>query len=221
MAEKHPSELELLSFVEEELGDDDRREVSEHLVACRPCADEIRRLEAAREALRGAPLLELPEERRGGILASLPERPDPWRRFRPVKRVLVIAAPVAAAAALVGVFVIGGTQLGSGDDDDSEAADVAAEESGGADATEPLEMDEEAAPTATSEAASPLQDAPAGTTFVLFAQGPAAEIVRVLAAEGIAAEVDPGGGVVAEARAGEVRAALAGRASGDVPVYVR
>jgi hypothetical protein len=219
MAEKHPSELELLSFVEEELDADEHRDVSEHLVACRPCADQIRRLEAARQALRSAPPLELPEERRDEILASLPERPDPWRRFRPAKRVLVIAAPVAAAAALVGVFVVGGTQLGSsGDDDSGEAADVAAEESGGADEPAPQRM--EAAPTATEEAAAP-QDAPAGTTFVLFVQGPAAEIVRLLAAEGIAAEVDPGGGVVAEARAGEVRAALAGRATGTVPVYVR
>jgi anti-sigma factor RsiW len=218
MAEKHPTELELLSFVEEELGDDVRRDVGEHLVACRPCADQIRRLEAAREALRSASPLELPDERRGEIFASLPERRDPWRRFRPARRVLVIAAPVAAAAALAAVFVVGGTQLGSSGDDDSEAADVAAEESGGAETTSPMEMD--ATTTTTAEQAAPA-DAPEGATFVLFAQGPAAEIVRVLAGEGITAEVDPGGGVVAEARAGEVRAALAGRATGDVPVYVR
>ena len=216
MAEKHPSELELLSFVEEEADDDVRRDVSEHLVACRTCADQVRRLELARTALRAAPLLELPAERREEIFASLPDRPDPWRRFRPVKRALVIAAPVAAAATLVAVFFVGGSQLGSGGDDDSGAgADVAAEESGGEAATRPLEL--EAAP-ATEDAQ---QAAPEGTTFVVFAQGPPAEIVRLLAAEGIEAEVDPGGGVVAEARAGEVRAALAGRAEGNVPVYVR
>jgi hypothetical protein len=216
MAEKHPTELELLSFVEEELGDDARRDVGEHLVACRPCADQIRRLEAAREALRSAPPLELPDERRGEILASLPERRDPWRRFRPAKRALVVAAPIAAAAVLVAVFFIGGSQLGStGDDDAGEAAEAtmdAAADEGGA---------EEGADTTLQTEAAPAQAAPPGTTFVLFAQGPAAEIVRLLEGKGIEAEVDPGGGVVAEARAGEVRAALAGRATGDVPVYVR
>ena len=45
--------------------------------------------------------------------------------------------------------------------------------------------------------------------------------MRLLAGEGIEAEVEPGGGVIAEARAGEVRAALAGRTPGNVPVYVR
>jgi hypothetical protein len=214
MAEKHPTELELLSFVEEELGGDVRRDVGEHLVACRPCADQIRRLEAAREALRSASPLELPDERRGEIFASLPERRDPWRRFRPAKRALVVAAPIAAAAVLVAVFFIGGSQLGStGDDDEAaEATMDAAADEGGA---------EEGADTTLQTEASPAQAAPPGTTFVLLAQGPAAEIVRVLAGEGITAEVDPGGGVVAEARAGEVRAALAGRATGDVPVYVR
>jgi hypothetical protein len=216
MAEKHPSELELLSFVEEELGDADRRDVSEHLVACRPCADNVLRLEAARAALRASPLLELAEERRGEILASLPGRPDPWRRFRPVKRALVVAAPVAAAAALAVVFVVGGTQLGGGGDDDADEAaeatmDAAADEGGA----------EEGADTTLQTEAAPAQAAPPGTTFVLRAQGPAAEIVRLLEGEGIEAEVDPGGGVVAEGRAGEVRAALAGRATGDVPVYVR
>lgn len=216
MAEKHPTELELLSFVEEDLGDADRRDVSEHLVACRPCADNVRRLETARAALRAAPLLELAEERRDEMLASLPERPDSWRRFRPVKRAVIVAAPIAAAAALVAVFFIGGSQLGSGGDDDAgEAAEAtmdAAAEEGGA---------EEGADTTLQTEAAPALDAPPGATFVLRTQGPAAEIVRLLEGEGIEAEVDPGGGVVAEGRAGEVRAALAGRATGDVPVYVR
>jgi hypothetical protein len=62
---------------------------------------------------------------------------------------------------------------------------------------------------------------PAGTTLVVSVQGPPAEIVRILAAENIEAEVEPGGGVIAEARAVEVRDALAGRPTGSVPVYVR
>ena len=126
MAEKHPNEIELLSFVEEDLGADARRDVAEHLVACRTCADQIRRLETGREALRSAPSLELPDERRDQILASLPEQPDPWRRFRPVKRALVIAAPVAATAAVAALFVVGVTQLDLGGDDDAGEASPAA-----------------------------------------------------------------------------------------------
>jgi hypothetical protein len=57
--------------------------------------------------------------------------------------------------------------------------------------------------------------------FVRNVRGPASEIVRLLEAEGIAAEVDPSGAVLAEAPEDEVRAALAGRPSGDVAVYVR
>ena len=215
MAEKHPNELELLSFVEEELDADARGDVAEHLVACRACTDQVRRLEAASAALREAPLLELPDERRDEILRALPERSDPWRLFRPVKRALVTAAPVAAAAALVAVFVVGAIQLGGGgdDDDSGEAVEVAEDAGGGADATRSAEL-EEAAPAVTSAA-------PVGTTFVLSTLGPPADIVRLLGDAGIEAEVEPGGGVIADARAGEVREALTGRATGGVPVYVR
>ncbi len=215
MAEKHPNELVLLSFVEEELDPDARRDVVEHLAACRACADEIDRLEAARVALRGAPLLELPESREAAIMASLPERRNPWRLFRPAKRVLVIAAPVAAAAALVGVFVLGGTQLGGGDNEDAAEATVeaAAEDAAGGGA-------EGAATTVESEAA-PAQAGPPGTTFLRFAQGPPAEIVRVLRNAGIAAEADPGAGIVADGSTDEVTAALENRPTGDVAVYIR
>ena len=207
MAEKHPDELELLSFVEEELDGEARREIGEHLVACRSCADQVRRLEVGRDALRAAPLLELPGDRREEIMASLPERRDPWRLFRPVQRAIVIAAPVAAAAALVGVFVLGGTQLGGGGGDDEDSA-----EAGQAGET----MLEEA--TDAAQEASPEANAAA---LVRMVQGPAAEVVRRLEEEGIPAEVDPQGNVAAEGRIGEVRAALAGRPDGNVAVYVR
>ena len=213
MAEKHPNELELLSFVEEDLGAGARRDVAEHLVACRTCTEQVRRLEAGREALRSAPSLELPEERRDEIFAALPERLDPWRRFRPVKRAFVVAVPVAAAAALAVVFVVSGTpQLGGGEGSDSGSPAAAAEETA---------RDEGGLEATTRAEAAPMVTPPEGTTFVQFAQGPPAELVRLLAGEGIQAKVEPGGGVIAQARAGEVRAALASRATGDVPVYVR
>jgi Putative zinc-finger len=212
MTEKHPDQLELLSYVEDELDPGPRQELAGHLAACSSCAEQVRRLEAGRDALVASPLLDLPEGRREEILASLPERPDRWRLFRPVKQALLVAAPVAGAAALIAVFVLAGTQLGGGGDDDSgggEAAQVGADEGG---------QTTEQGPEAES---APLRDELAGATLVRSAQGPPAAIVRVLEREGIPAEVDSEGRVIAEARAGEVTAALVGRPPGDVPVYVR
>jgi anti-sigma factor RsiW len=207
MAEEHPDVLELLSFAEEQLDADERQEIAEHLVACRSCADQVRRLEVAREALRSAPLLELPGDRRQAILTSLPERRDPWRLFRPAKRALVIAAPVAAAAALVGIFVLGGTQLNSAGDDDEAGGDAAAEAT--------MDQAEGGGQESAPQLAIP------GATLVRTVQGPPAEIVRLFEREGISARIEPSGAVIAEGNFGDVRAALAGRAAGDVPVYVR
>ena len=212
MTEKHPDELELLSFVEDELDTGPRQDVAEHLVACRSCADQVRRLETGRNALQAAPLLELPSGRRETIIASLPERRDPWRHLRPAKRAFVIAAPVAAAAALVGVFVLAGTQLGPSGGDADEAAGVAEDAGGGETAT--LSAAEE-----TKRAA--LLDAPKGATFVRAVQGPPAAVVRALEDKDIAAEVDAQGRVIAEAPRSEVTGALAARPPGKVPVYVR
>jgi hypothetical protein len=209
MTEKHPDQLELLAYVEEELDPGPHRELAEHLAACPSCAEQVRRLEGGREALRAAPLLDLSDDRKQTILRSLPDRPDRWAFFRPVKRALVVAAPVAGAAVLIGVFVLAGTQLGGGGDDDSEGGEAAqvADEGGG--------QTTEGRPEAES---APLRD---DATLLRSVQGPASEVVRVLEDEGIPAEIDAKGRVIAEARAGEVRAALAGRPPGDVPVYVR
>jgi len=211
MAEKHPDELELLSYVEEELSADDRQEVVEHLVACRSCSEHVRRLEAGRAVLRSAPLLEFPEARRRELLASLPEHPDRWRPFRPLKRVLVVAAPVAAAAALVGVLVLAGP-LGDGGGDDQAAVEAGE----AAETAMELREDEQAG---GAEDAAP-ESAQAGE-FLRNVQGPAEEVVRLLRAEGFEATVAPDGTVLAEGVIQEVRAALAGRPAGDVAVYVR
>jgi hypothetical protein len=214
MAEKHPDELELLSYVEKELPADAHRDVVEHLVACRACAESVRRLEAAREALRAAPLLELPEERRRQAIAALPERRDPWRPVRPLRRAILVAAPVAAAAAFVGVFVLAATQLdGGGDADDAgEAAQVAEDAGGGAEGG-----GDSAERAQDAETSAPLL---AQGDLVRSVEGPPAEIVRVLRREGITAEVVEGA-VLADSRAGEVEAALEGRPDGPVQVYVR
>jgi hypothetical protein len=211
MAEKHPDELELLSYVEEDLDDPVRRDVAEHLVACRTCADQIRRLHAGRDALQAAPLLELPDARRAELLSALPERADRWRVLRPVKRALVVAAPVAAAAAVVGVVIVGGMQLDGGGDDDAGDAGGAGEAAD----TSMVQGDTRAA----QPEASPLNLDDA--TLVVRVQGPAAEVVLILENEGLPAEIPSARVVVADARAGEVLAALSGRPRGNVTVYVR
>ena len=168
MAERHPEELDLLAYVEEELASDARQEVVEHLVACRACSDHVRRLEAGREALRAAPPLELSDERHEQILAALPVRRAPRRSWVPLRRVLVVAAPVAAAAALVGGFVAVGT-LGGGGGDEGDAAGVAAE--AGADMGAQERSSAEGGGTIAP--AMPLLDA----TLVRSVQGPPGEIV--------------------------------------------
>lgn len=213
MAEKHPDEFELLSYVEEELATDARQEVAEHLVACRSCAEQLRRLEAGRTALRAAPPLELSDERRARMLAALPERREPWSFKGPLKRVLVIAAPVAAAAALIGVVVVNGPYGGddAGDAGGEAAEDVSQLEMGQAEEESVGEGEEGGGADAT---------VPAGT-LVRNVAGPASAVVDLLAADGISAEANQDGSVTAQGTAADVRAALEGRPDGIVAVYVK
>lgn len=210
MAENHPSELALLAYAEEELASSEREAVSGHLAGCPACADRMALLAAGRDALRAAPLLELPEERRHETIAALPERRDPWRAFRPMRRWVVVAAP--AAAALIAVGILAGTELGGGGDDDQAAEVMMAEDAG----------DEREDAGAGADAGAPAEEATQATLgeLVRNVAGPPAEVVRALADEGIEAEVVDGA-VVAEARAADIRSALAARADGPVEVYVR
>ena len=75
---------------------------------CRSCAEQLRRLEAGRTALRAAPAPQALDERRARMLAALPERREPWSFKGHLKRVLVIAAPVAAAQHDPDVVVVNG-----------------------------------------------------------------------------------------------------------------
>jgi hypothetical protein len=209
MAEKHPDEFELLSYVEEELATDARQEVAEHLVACRSCAEHVRRLEAGRTALRAAPPLELSDERRARMLAALPERRERKSFSEQFRRVLVIAAPVAAAVALVGVIVVTDPQVGGGDDS-GDAGEAAQAEDAGGDAGG-VEM----------EQSTGAADQTAAGTLVRNVAGPASAVVDLLAAEGISAEANEDGSVTAQGTAADVRAALEGRPGGIVAVYVK
>ncbi|HSK15254.1 MAG TPA: zf-HC2 domain-containing protein [Gaiellaceae bacterium] len=212
MAENHPSELHLLAYVENELASSEREAVSGHLAGCPGCAEQVALLAAGRKALRAAPLLELPEERRRETIAALPERREPWRAFRPVRRWVVVAAPATAAAALAAVVVLAATQLGGGGDNDEQAAEVMMAEDAGEEGDEAGAGADAAAPEEATQAAL--------GELVRSVAGPPTEVVAALADEGIEAEIVDGA-VVAEARAADVRSALAARAGGAVDVYVR
>jgi hypothetical protein len=209
MAEQHPPEVTLLSYVEEDLTAGARQDVAEHLVACRECADQVRRLEAGRAALRSAPPLELSDERRSRMLAALPDR-HPRRSLSDyVRRGLLIAAPVAVAAGLAAVVFTTDPQLGGGGD---ESAGEAAQDAGQAEGGGDLEMS-----TGAADQSAPLSVG----TLVRNVAGPASSVVNALAAEGIDAEINEDGSVTAQGTATDVRAALEGRPSGIVAVYVR
>lgn len=204
MAGTHPDEHALLDYVD---GGRDPA-VAEHVETCPACAERVRLLEAGREALRSAPLLELSEERRKVMIAALPERRDFWRPLR--GRVGPAAAAAAALVLVAGIVAL--ATLADGERNGDEGAG-----GGGAAATQALESgggDTAGAATTGTRAAAAV-GAP-----VRRVQGPVEEVVRLLRRDGIPA-VRRDGSVVAVGDRDEVLAILAGRPEGRVAVYVR
>jgi hypothetical protein len=219
MAESHADEITLLAYVDGELRDDERQAVEGHLETCPTCAEEARRLEAARDALRASPLLELSEERRHAIVGFLPARKEAWSFFAPLRR-LGPALPAAAALLMVAAFVALATQLPGGGDDESggEAAmateEAAEDRAGGGETT--------GAPEAEEDDGERLEGAEAlkSAEPVARVAGPAGEVVRLLRENGHPAFVRDGS-VVAIGDEHEIRTELARRARGPVRVFAR
>ena len=217
MAESHADELTLLAYVDGELRNGERRAVERHLGACSKCAEEARRLESGRNALGGSPLLELSEERRRAILASLPARQEARSFLAPLRR-LGPALPATAVLLLVAAFVALATQLPGGGDDDQSAGQggMALEESaqdraGGGETAE--------APEAEKDEGERAQALASGDP-VARVEGPAGEVVRLLRRSGHVAFVRDGS-VVAIGDEQEIRTELAGRPRGAVRVFAR
>lgn len=205
----HPTEYDLLAYVE---GDPSDPTVSEHVSTCTECAETVRRLEVARDALRAAPLLELPEERRKAIVAALPARRERWAPFR---ERLGPAAAAAAALLLVAGIVALATLAGGGGGGGEEGAGVGAG-GGGARQAETAAGGATTSPQ-TTQAATLEKDYGAPVRRV---RGSAEDVVRLLRQHGIPA-VQRDGSVVAVGDAADVRLALRDRSPGAVAVYVR
>jgi anti-sigma factor RsiW len=215
MAAQHPDELTLLAYVDGDLTAVERGRLAAHVAECPACTEQVRLLEAGREALAAAPHLELPEERRRALFRRLPDRPQRFGFLEPFRHGLTRAAPALAALLLVAVFVAFATQLGGGGDDESGDA------AGGGEAAQTGPATPEAAGEGEGEGQA-LEDTSrtlSGERLVRRVAGPPREVVELLRQNGHPAAVQDGA-VVAEGRRGEIRAVLGGRPRGPVRVYV-
>lgn len=216
-ADTHPHEIELFELVEGDLDDERRCEVAAHVAACASCADQIRLLEAGRDALREAPLLYPPERKREAFFERLPrqlERRGP--AFSP-KQLLAVLVPVAAIAAVVAVVTSSDGTGGAGMNERSAApAETAsalhAQEKSGAGSGG------EAAPSADAQASAP----EAAGAPVRQVAGPAEQVASLLREKGfdahvVAGDVEVRGGASPSA----VERALEDLRSGSVRVFVR
>ena len=199
----HPNELDLLAYVEEDLPNTRKVAVGEHLAACQACADAVRRLEAARHALRSTPLLELPAERRAAVLAGLPAR-KPSRRIRWRPGVIVPALATAAVTAVIAGVVFTVDWNGGGEE---EAAVPAAP------ATAPETGEEE-------KAAGAGEDQRTLSSALRPVKGPPRDVALYLRKQGFEATVVDSTVRVRNADADAVGRALAARPSGRVRVEV-
>lgn len=220
MAGGHPDDLTLLAYVEGELPASARGALAAHVAGCPTCAGTVHLLETSREALRSAPLLELPEARRREVLDRLPERRERLGFLEPFRHGLMRAVPALVALLLIGGIVALATQ-GRGGGDQEAGGDAALEAGGG-------ETAEEAAPTE----AAPNKGGGEGQTAtdarmlkalgppVARVQGPPRAVARRLREAGFQAVVRAGA-VVVTGQAAAVRSALESRPRGGVEVYVR
>ena len=237
-ATMHPDDLELFEYVEGDLDEARRPNVAAHVAACERCAEEVRLLEAGKQALREAPFLELPAGARDALLRGLPRQPRAERpSFRFARRRLLTAlAPVAVVVAVVLVLTNTG---GNGSERGAAPAPSALSEqmksssqaSGAAEAAPQAQVPgDQGAPSV--QAAAPPAQAPAdqGAPSVQAAAPPQAPIRSVAgSAEDVAAFLRKRGFAaraaawqveVRGAAAAAVERALADRPAGNVAVVV-
>jgi anti-sigma factor RsiW len=204
MAGAHPEDFELLAYVEEELGAARAREIAEHAESCAVCTRQIGELETARNALRAAPALRLPVERRDRLVAELPA--SAGRPRAAPRRLLVLAAALAAVAALLAVVAT--QENGPGVGGEAEQAAEQPQPATGA----PERSTDTTAPEAAAGKERPLAQV----------EGPPSRVAEFLRGRGYDARIVDGSVEVRAKRRAPVRRLLSGRfPRGDVGVYVR
>jgi anti-sigma factor RsiW len=202
----HPDELELLAYVEEELDSARARAIADHTAACAICARQVRELETARDALRAAPDLRLPAERRDRLVAELPA-PGRTPRATPRRLLALVAALVAVAALLAVVARENGPTVGG-------QAERAAEQA------PPQTTEAERGEAERSEDTG--AEAAAGKALLAEVEAPPARVADFLRERGYEARVVDGSVEVRTKRPDTVQRLLNRRfARGDVSVYVR
>lgn len=201
----HPNELDLLAYVEEDLPDPRKAAVAEHLAVCQTCADSVRQLETARQALRSAPLLEMPAGSRAAVLAGLPARAPKRRlRWRPA-----LVAPALAAAALLAVVTGVVLTVDWSGREAQEAAEPAA----------PATVMEEAAGEDAAGAPGAMEERTLSSALRRV-QGPPNEVALFLRRQGFEARVVGSTVRVRNADPEAVMRALADRPDGPVRIEV-
>ena len=222
----HPAELQLLALVEGELSRGEERVLEEHVAACAACWAAVEAQRGARALLRAAPAVAplLPQQVRD-LVRALPAHPRPlsWWRGRPAvawrpKPVFLLAPAGAVAAAVVlAVFLSSGPGR-------APAPEVLGTPPAGAlkAASAPTTATRAARATGAPKAGVATAATPADASpLVGRVGGPAAQVVAVLKARGIAARLEAGRVVVSRADGRRAREALAGRPAGPVEVVTR
>jgi anti-sigma factor RsiW len=196
----HPEEIELFDYVEGDVSGDRRAEIEVHLATCSPCAAQVARVQAGRDALRESQFLQLPPRRRDAIFMNLPEQRRAPRRSPALspKRLLAILTPVAAVAAVVVALVSTG-DMGSSSRDQAAGGGAATGES-----------------RAAQDSAIPESS---GNLFRAVA-GPADQVAAELRSKGIDARVVEGRVEVRGATRREIDQALGRRKAGDVQIII-
>ena len=219
MMETHPGELELLSYVEGELGDAEARALGEHAAACPACRERIRELETGRDALRDSALLHLPPRRRDAILADLPRREPARGGFASTKRALAILTPVAAVAVVVLALanVSGDGRVGGGAGGGGEAAATTAAYEAQGEAAEGGAADSAAEP---EDQMQTQMNAPLERKALRQVAGPPEEVARFLRRNGYDARVADGDVFVRTDTPAKLRRLLATLPPGNVHVLV-
>src|SRR4051794_27613261 len=197
VAGTHPDDLELFDYVEGELPQARLAEVETHVAGCRTCAEQVRKVEIGRDALRESQFMHLPERRGEAVFMNLPTkaREPGRRRALSPKQLLAVLTPLIAVAAVIGILATDGP----GGDGSSAGATSA----GG------------------GSAAVDSSGAEAEGSRLRTVLGPASAVSDELRSKGFSVQVLDERVVVSGATPKAVRRALADRGPGDVEIVVK